>query len=135
MEPRYNEDLGTMKITLLYQVSHYIRVKIQRNIKRWDQQNYLVIRGFCYMYIWPLYNEVPLYLHNQYSSLIQCGLRLCNWYLHVIGNFTFKWDSKFLIKFLLLSSDPVLITFNVLHFLIGVYMYTQEGRVYNLFIQ
>ena len=27
VEPRYNEDLGTMKITLLYQVSHYIRVK------------------------------------------------------------------------------------------------------------
>ena len=25
MEPRYNEVLGTMKITLLYQVSHYIR--------------------------------------------------------------------------------------------------------------
>ena len=43
MEPRYNEDLGTMKITLLYQISH-IRVKKERNIKRWDQQNYLVIR-------------------------------------------------------------------------------------------
>ena len=50
----------TMKITLLhvYQVSHYIRVKKQRNIKSWDQRNYLVIRGFCY--IRPLYNEVPL---------------------------------------------------------------------------
>ena len=59
VEPRYNEVLGTMKITLLYQVSHYIRVKKQRNIKSWDQQNYLVIRGFCY--IRPLYNEVPLY--------------------------------------------------------------------------
>ena len=59
VEPRYNEVLGTMKITLLYQVSHYIRVKKQRNIKNWDQQNYLVIRGFCY--IRPLYNEVPLY--------------------------------------------------------------------------
>ena len=57
--PRYNEDLGTMKITLLYQVSHYIRVKKQRNIKSWDQQNHLVITGFCY--IRPLYNEVPLY--------------------------------------------------------------------------
>ena len=50
-----------MKITLLYQVSHYIRVKKQRNIKSWDQQNYLVITGFCY--IGPLYNEVPLYPH------------------------------------------------------------------------
>ena len=58
VEPHYNEDLGTMKITLLYQVSHYIRVKKVRNIKRWDQQNYLVIRGFCY--IRPLYNVVPL---------------------------------------------------------------------------
>ena len=27
VEPHYNEDLGTIKITLLYQVSHYIRVK------------------------------------------------------------------------------------------------------------
>ena len=60
VEPRYNEVLGTMKMTLLYQVSHYIRVKKQRNIKSWDQQNYLVIRGFCY--IRPLYNEVPLYI-------------------------------------------------------------------------
>ena len=42
VEPRYNEVLGTMKITLLYQVSHYIRVQKQRNIKSWDQQNYLV---------------------------------------------------------------------------------------------
>ena len=39
-----NEDLGTIKITLLYQVSHYIRVKKQRNIKSWDQENYLVIK-------------------------------------------------------------------------------------------
>ena len=59
VEPHYNEVLGTMKIALLYQVSHYIRVKKQRTIKSWDQQNYLVIRGFCY--IRPLYNEVPLY--------------------------------------------------------------------------
>ena len=57
MEPRYKEVLGTMKITL-YQVSHYIRVNKQRNIKSWDQQNHLVIRGFCYNR--PLYNEVPL---------------------------------------------------------------------------
>ena len=55
----YNEVLGTMKITLLYQVSHYIRVQKQRTIKSWDQQKYLVIRGFCY--IRPLYNKVPLY--------------------------------------------------------------------------
>ena len=36
VEPHYNEVLGTMKITLLYQVSHNIRVKKQRNIKSWD---------------------------------------------------------------------------------------------------
>ena len=59
VEPLYNEVLGTMKIILLYQVSRYIRVKKQRNIKSWDQQNDLVIRGFYY--IRPLYNEVPLY--------------------------------------------------------------------------
>ena len=59
VEPLYSEVLGTMKITLLYQVSHYIRVKKQRNIKSWDQQIYLGIRGFCY--IRPRYNEVPLY--------------------------------------------------------------------------
>ena len=49
VEPRYNEFLGTMKITLLYQVSHYIRVKKQRNIKSWEQLNHLIIRGFCYI--------------------------------------------------------------------------------------
>ena len=65
VEPRYNKDLGTMKITLLYQVSHYIRVKKQRNIKSWDQQNDLVIRGFGY--IRPLYNEVPLYIMYMYD--------------------------------------------------------------------
>ena len=69
VEPRYNEVLGTMKITLLYQVSHYIRVKKQRNIKSWDQQNYLVIRGFCY--IRPLYNEVPLYRLTDYMHILQ----------------------------------------------------------------
>ena len=36
VEPCYKEVLGTMKITLLYQVSHYIRVKKQRNIKSQD---------------------------------------------------------------------------------------------------
>ena len=30
VEPRYTEVLGTMKFTLLYQVSHYIRVKKQK---------------------------------------------------------------------------------------------------------
>ena len=57
-----------MKITLLYQVSCYIRVKKQRNIKSWDQQNDLVIRGFCY--IRPLYNEVPLYNQTWYIGAL-----------------------------------------------------------------
>ena len=59
-------------MTLLYQVSHYIRVKKQRYIKSWDQENYLVIRGFCY--IRPLYNEVPLYMKSTYS----CGMNDSN---------------------------------------------------------
>ena len=33
VEPRYNEVLGTMKITLLYQVSYYIGVKKQKYIE------------------------------------------------------------------------------------------------------
>ena len=32
VEPHYNEDLGTMKITLLYQVFHYIRVYYKNKI-------------------------------------------------------------------------------------------------------
>ena len=97
VEPRYNEVLGTMKITLLYQVSHYIRVKTQRNIKSWDQQNYLVIRGFCYI-CRPLYNEVPLffiltlyltekkYVFIQYfvmGCLIGIILALIAWVVHL----------------------------------------------------
>ena len=66
-----------MKITLLhlhvYQVSHYIRVKKQRNIKSWGQQNYLVIRGFCY--IRPLYNEVALY-HKRLQKLQNAAARI-----------------------------------------------------------
>ena len=68
VEPCYNEVLGTIKITLLYQVSHYIRVRKQRNIKNWDQKDYLVIKGFSY--IRPLYNEVPLYQVNSVETAI-----------------------------------------------------------------
>ena len=59
VEPPYNEVIGTMEITLLYQISRY-QGKKQGNIKSWDHQNDLAIRGFCY--IRPLYNEVPLYI-------------------------------------------------------------------------
>ena len=90
VEPRYNEVLGTMKITLLYQVSHYIRVKKLRNIKRWDQQNYLVIRGFCY--IRPLYNEVPLYMDRLFHSARgRCFLQVLVTTFHSIH--TRVWNS------------------------------------------
>ena len=80
VEPCYNEVLWTLKITLLYQVSHYIRAKKQRNIKSWDQQNYLVIRGFCY--IRPLYNEVPLY----YVTNLNCLAYKKTGCIHIISN-------------------------------------------------
>ena len=71
VEPCYYEALGAMKITLLYQVSCYIRVKKKRNIKSWDQQNYLVIRGLCYISEL-FYNELPLYYiiihHKSYTK-------------------------------------------------------------------
>ena len=47
VEPHYNEDLEIMRMILLYQVSRFIRVK--KKNKSWDLQNYLVIRGFCYI--------------------------------------------------------------------------------------
>ena len=58
VEPLYNEVLGTMKITLLYQVSHYIRVKKTKKYKELGPAELprykrilfisdLVIRGFC----------------------------------------------------------------------------------------
>ena len=50
---RYNADLGIMKITLLYPVSH-IRVKAKKCKIYLDT----CVRGFCY--IRPLYNEVPV---------------------------------------------------------------------------
>ena len=56
--------LGPWKITLLYQVSHYIRVQKLRNIYSWDQQNYhRVADGVCYIKTW--YNEFPLYVEEK----------------------------------------------------------------------
>ena len=49
VEPHYNKYLGTMNITLLCQVSH-IRVKIQRNIKIWDQLNHPCYESFFFIY-------------------------------------------------------------------------------------
>ena len=65
----------TRSLGLLYQVSHYIRVKNKEvlSIKSWDQQNNLVIRGFCY--IRPLYNEVPLYRYTEsHTGLLSTGI-------------------------------------------------------------
>ena len=44
-----------MKITLLYQVSHYINIK--------STKNYLGIRGFCYIR--------PRYFHCMYQFILQ----------------------------------------------------------------
>ena len=49
VEPRYNEALGTMKFTLLYRVSHYIRVKKTKKYKELGPAKL------------PCYNRVLLY--------------------------------------------------------------------------
>ena len=49
VESRYNEVLGTMQITLFYQVYHYIRVKLTKNYKELGQAKL------------PCYNRVMLY--------------------------------------------------------------------------
>ena len=66
VEPRYNEVLGTVKITLLYPVSHYIRVKKTKKYKVLGPAILpcYFLRGLCY--IRPLYNEVPLYCIHIY---------------------------------------------------------------------
>ena len=46
VEPRYNEVLGTMKITLLYQVSHYIRVKNKEIWRAGTSKITLLLEGF-----------------------------------------------------------------------------------------
>ena len=59
-KPRYNEVLGTYENYLVISgFSLYQGKKKYIYINSWDQQKFLVIRGFCY--IRPLYNEVPLY--------------------------------------------------------------------------
>ena len=60
VEPSSNKDHENC---LLYQVSHYIRVKKQRNIKSLDQQNYLFLGGYCY--IWsPEWSSTELAIHS-----------------------------------------------------------------------
>ena len=50
VEPRYSEDLGTMKITLTYTGFSLYQGKKTKKYKELGQQNYLVIRGFCYIF-------------------------------------------------------------------------------------
>ena len=49
-----------MKITLLYQVSHYIRVKKPKKYKELGPAKLPCYKRVL-LYIRPLYNEVPLY--------------------------------------------------------------------------
>ena len=44
-------------------------------MKSWDQQNYLVIGGFCYIQF--LYNEVPLYLNDASTDITRSLKELC----------------------------------------------------------
>ena len=56
MEPCYNEVLGTMKFTLLYQVSHYIRVKKTKKYKALGPEKITLLYE-SYVISDPLYND------------------------------------------------------------------------------
>ena len=58
---------GTMKVALLCQVSHYVRVKKSISIESWAQQGGLVVGGICY--VRPLYDEVPLCIYSLTSGM------------------------------------------------------------------
>ena len=64
LDSRYNKLLGPSEI--FFVISKFLLYpgcknnKIQRNFELWDQENYFVISGFCYISV--LYNESPLYL-------------------------------------------------------------------------
>ena len=77
-----------MKITLLYQVSQIRKKKnIYIYIKSWDQQNYLVRRGFCY--IRPLYNEWTQINYNTShlahlkQQKLDCAWKEKRWWNHI----------------------------------------------------
>ena len=80
-----------MEITLLYQGNK--EAKQQKNTKSWDQQNYLVVKGFRYIKR-ALYKKVPLYriacIQNFYtilpSVLLEQTLILNSCYMKL------KWD-------------------------------------------
>ena len=65
VEPRYNEVLGTMKITLLYQVSVLYQGKKTKKYKELGPAKLPCYKRVL-LYIRPLYNKVPLY--NELSS-------------------------------------------------------------------
>ena len=95
-----------MEITLLYQVSHYIRVKKQRNIMTWDQQNYLVIRGFVisdlfitrFHCIWEdghcMVVKITGLTFNIWST--SCCMLLIFFLLHCIFKVTYEKDGHYM---------------------------------------
>ena len=71
MEPLYNEVLGTMKNYLVISGFSLYEGKKQRNIKSWDQQNDLVIRGFVIsdLFITRFHCTVKKALHQRIKEL------------------------------------------------------------------
>ena len=70
MEPRYNEVLGTRKITLLYQVSHYIRVKKPKKYKELGPAKL------------PCYKRVLLYPTSLYCAILNPRIKVMfSWHL------------------------------------------------------
>ena len=66
----YNEVFGTMTISLLYQVSHYIRVKKPKKYKEVGPAELPSYKRVLFnINIRPLYNEVPLYYVDPYWTL------------------------------------------------------------------
>ena len=55
--------------------------EIQRNFELWDQENYFVVSGFCYVSV--LYNESPLYIDGDNGSLNFNFLFLLSMFIYV----------------------------------------------------
>ena len=85
---------GTMENYLFISVCQLVKQFLFFYVKSWDQQNYLVIRGFCY--IRPLYNEVLLYyvfkqmgrmgiIHNFYSISVLNSISVLFLCMHILS--------------------------------------------------
>ena len=66
VKPHYNENLGAMKITLLFQVLCYMYIGVKTKQKDGTSKITLLKEGLV-INIQPLYNEVPL------CQIIQCS--------------------------------------------------------------